>query len=128
MRLSIQGYKLVETKSIGRPPLLSQQVVSLMVDDRGWIWVGQDAGLTVFDGHAWRSYTQDDGLIWNDTDENAVFSDTDGSMWIGTSGGITHVIQPEKLIQAAPLDLRIASATLGSWETFLNIRAPSHPL
>ena len=66
-----------------------------MVDRRGWVWLGQDAGLTVYDGHAWHSFTQDDGLIWNDTDSYALTEDTDGSMWIGTSGGLSHLIDPQ---------------------------------
>ena len=78
MRLHIDHYRVVESRPIGRPPLLSQQAVSLMVDQRGWLWIGQDAGLTMFDGHSWRSYTQDDGLIWNDTDSFALAEDKDG--------------------------------------------------
>jgi diguanylate cyclase (GGDEF)-like protein len=102
MRLEVRGYRVVEVKHIGRPPLLSQQVVSIIVDHRGWVWVGQDAGLTVFDGHAWRSYTQDDGLIWNDTDSFALSEDSDGSMWIGTSGGLSHLITPGDAPVASP--------------------------
>jgi diguanylate cyclase (GGDEF)-like protein len=95
MRVKVEGYRVVEAKRIGRPPLLSQQVVALLVDHRGWVWVGQDAGLSVFDGHAWRSYTQDDGLIWNDTDSFAMTEDSDHSIWIGTSGGLSHLITPQ---------------------------------
>jgi diguanylate cyclase (GGDEF)-like protein len=95
MQLRVVGYRVVDAKHIGRPPLMSQQVVSLMVDHQGWLWIGQDAGLTVFDGHAWRSYTQDDGLIWNDTDSFALAEDADHSIWIGTSGGLSHLITPQ---------------------------------
>jgi diguanylate cyclase (GGDEF)-like protein len=95
MRLRVDGYRIVEAKHIGRPPLMSQEVVSLLVDQRGWLWVGQDAGLTVFDGQAWRSYTQDDGLLWNDTDSFALAEDADHSIWIGTSGGLSHLITPQ---------------------------------
>src|SRR5208337_3021125 len=63
MRLRVSGNTVVEATHINQPPLLSQQVVSLMVDRRGWVWLGQDAGLTVYNGHSWHSYTQDDGLI-----------------------------------------------------------------
>ena len=51
---------------------MSEEIVSLVVDHRGWLWVGEDAGVTVYDGHRWRSFTQDDGLIWNDTDSFAL--------------------------------------------------------
>ena len=95
MRLRVNGNKVVEAEHIGRPPLMSEEIVSLVVDHRGWLWVGEDAGVTVYDGHRWRSFTQDDGLIWNDTDSFALSEDRDGSMWIGTSGGLSHLIAPQ---------------------------------
>ncbi|HEY6491429.1 MAG: diguanylate cyclase [Terracidiphilus sp.] len=114
MRLRIDKYRVVEAKTFGRPPLLSQQVVSLLVDDRGWIWVGQDAGLSVFDGHAWRSYTQDDGLIWNDTDSFALAEDSDRSIWIGTSGGLSHLITPQNAPTGTPQAPAFSKVTFGS--------------
>ncbi|HWT67238.1 MAG TPA: diguanylate cyclase [Terracidiphilus sp.] len=102
MRLHIEGYQVVDAKHVGRPPLLSQQVVALMVDRRGWLWVGQDQGLSMFDGYTWRSYTEDDGLIWNDTDSFALTEDTDGSIWIGTSGGLSHLLTPADAAQHTP--------------------------
>jgi diguanylate cyclase (GGDEF)-like protein len=95
LRLRIVGDRIVESEHIVRRNLLSKRVVSLAVDHRGWVWVGQDAGLTVYDGHSWRSFTQDDGLIWNDTDSEALAEDPDGSMWIGTSGGLSHLLRPQ---------------------------------
>ena len=95
MRIRVNAYRIVEAEHIAHPPLLSQEVVSLVVDRRGWLWVGEDAGVTVYDGFRWRSFTQDDGLIWNDTDSNAMTEDRDGSMWIGTSGGLSHLIEPK---------------------------------
>ncbi|MGB6691313.1 MAG: diguanylate cyclase [Terracidiphilus sp.] len=94
LRLRIAGDRVVEAEHIVRPQLLSEQVVALLVDRRGWLWAGQDAGLTVFDGRSWRSFTQDDGLIWNDIDANGLSEDKDGSIWVGTSGGISHFIDP----------------------------------
>ncbi len=102
LRQRMDGYRAIETEQVGRPPLLSEQVVSLMVDHRGWVWVGQDAGLTVFDGSSWHSYTQDDGLLWNDTDSFALSEDTDGSMWIGTSGGLSHLMAPDDAPDSSP--------------------------
>ena len=73
MKLRVEGYKVVSAEHIGRPPLMSEEIVSLLVDHRGWLWVGEDAGVTVYDGQMWRSFTQDDGLIWNDTDSFAIY-------------------------------------------------------
>ncbi|MGB7548844.1 MAG: diguanylate cyclase [Terracidiphilus sp.] len=110
MRMRVSGDRVVEAKQFGTPPLLSDQVVALVADDRGWVWVGQDAGVSVYDGHDWRSFTQDDGLIWNDIDGSALMEDADGSMWIGTSGGLSHLLQPRAApagLQAAPVFSRV---------------------
>jgi diguanylate cyclase (GGDEF)-like protein len=95
MRMRISGNRIVEANPVGRPPLLSEQVLSILVDHRGWVWMGQDMGLSVYNGHSWRSFTHDDGLIWNDTDSYALMEDTDGSIWIGTSGGVSHLMEPK---------------------------------
>jgi diguanylate cyclase (GGDEF)-like protein len=102
MRLRIVDNRILDSERIPRTHLLSDQVVSLAVDRRGWLWVGQDAGLTVFDGQHWRSYTQDDGLIWNDLDAYALAADPDGSLWIGTSGGLAHFLTPQSDGAVAP--------------------------
>ncbi|HSZ16497.1 MAG TPA: diguanylate cyclase [Terracidiphilus sp.] len=114
MRLRIDGYRVAEAKHIGRPPLLSEEVVALLVDQRGWVWVGQDAGLSVFDGQAWRSYTQDDGLLWNDTDSFALTEDTDHSIWIGTSGGLSHLITPQNAPVGVPQAPAFSKVTYGN--------------
>ena len=114
MRLHVSGYKVVEAEHIGRPPLMSEEIVSLVVDHRGWLWVGEDAGVTVYDGHRWRSFTQDDGLIWNDTDSFAMTEDRDGSMWIGTSGGLSHLIAPQDALAGSPPPPAISQVMLGT--------------
>jgi diguanylate cyclase (GGDEF)-like protein len=86
------------------------------VDERGWLWVGTDDGLVLYNGHNWRRYTQRDGLIWNDTDENALFADNDGSLWVGTSDGVSHILKPGELIHDTPLRLTLTRARLGSTE------------
>jgi diguanylate cyclase (GGDEF)-like protein len=85
----------------------------LYVDRRGWLWAGEDAGLTVFDGHSWRSFDQDDGLIWNDQDSNGINEDADGSMWIGTSGGLSHLMKPETGPVIAPQPPAIPQIAFG---------------
>jgi len=114
MHLHVSGSHADHVQWISEGGMTSAAVYFTLVDRRGWLWVGTDEGFSLFDGHVWRKFTQSDGLIWNDTDQNAVMSDVDGSMWIGTSGGLTHVIHPERLIRSNPLDLRIERATIGS--------------
>ena len=114
MRIRVSGYRITETEHIGRPPLLSQEVVSLAVDHRGWLWIGEDAGVTVYDGNRWRSFTQDDGLIWNDTDSSALNEDIDGSIWIGTSGGLSHLIEPKDALAGSSPPPVFSQVSLGN--------------
>jgi diguanylate cyclase (GGDEF)-like protein len=114
LRSTIENYKAVETKHIGRPPLLSQQAVAMMVDSLGRIWIGQDAGLSMFNGRSWRSFTQDDGLIWNDTDSFALTEDKDGTVWVGTSGGLSHLLAPNDDVNTAPQPPVFSQVTYGS--------------
>ena len=90
-RLTRNGNQITRAERI---PLLSNMVLFLRVDRRGWLWVGEDQGVQVFDGRFWRRYSIDNGLIWNDTDAEAFFEDVDGSVWIGTSGGLSHFNVP----------------------------------
>lgn len=113
MRLRLHGTRVVEAQPISRPHLLSPQVVALMVDHRGWLWVGQDAGVSVYDGKIWRSFTHNDGLIWNDTDSNALDEDADGTLWIGTSGGLSHMLRPDTMPAPAPQPPAIAQIQFG---------------
>ncbi len=114
MRLRVSGDRVVETVHIARPHVLSQQVVSMVVDRRGWLWLGQDAGLTMYDGHAWHSFTQDDGLLWNDTDSYGLQEDSDGSMWISTSGGLSHLIDPQTAPAGSPRPPAFSQVTYGT--------------
>ena len=51
-------------------------------------------GVDRYDGKAWRHLDKADGLAVNDCDHNAFFDDEDGSVWIGTSKGLTHFLHP----------------------------------
>jgi signal transduction histidine kinase/ActR/RegA family two-component response regulator len=74
--------------------LRSDQAIFVRVDRRGWVWFGTDHGIDVLRGGKWRHYGQQDGMIWDDCDSDAVYEDTDGSMWIGTSRGLAHFLVP----------------------------------
>lgn len=95
------------------PEIVSSDVQFVRFDHRGWLWVGTDLGVNVFDGIHWKLLTQRDGLISNDTNEGAFFGDTDGSIWIGVNGGAIHLLHPEHLFSQDPLQVMLKSATLG---------------
>ena len=91
-------------------------VYSLRTDARGWIWANTGEGLAVYDGHAWRRLEIQDGLVWTDTEQFALYPDDDGSIWVGTARGITHIKDPVRWAQmmSRPLRLDIAQAQLGT--------------
>jgi diguanylate cyclase (GGDEF)-like protein len=98
-------------------------VYFVRADGRGWVWLGTDQGVIVFDGKIWRRIDEDDGLVWNDTQVYGFLADNDGSVWIGTSAGLTHIRDPQRLMGApVPLSIDIASAQLGS-----ELLDPRHP-
>jgi diguanylate cyclase (GGDEF)-like protein len=91
-------------------------VYSLRTDSRGWVWANTGEGLAVYDGHVWRRIEIQDGMIWTDTEQFALYADDDGSIWVGTARGITHIKDPVRWVQmiSRPLRLDIAKAQLGT--------------
>ncbi len=96
--------------------LNGSSVYSLRADSRGWIWANTGEGLGVYDGHVWRRIETQDGLIWADTEQFALYPDDDGSIWVGTARGITHIKDPVRWVQliSRPLKLDITKAQLGA--------------
>ena len=113
VRLTIRGSSVIETQVFSKPQLASDLVVAIVADHRGWIWIGTDQGVDVFDGAHWRRYTTNDGLISNDLNERALWVDKDGSQWIGSSGGLSHLISP-LVNSTAPPDPVLTAVQYGS--------------
>ncbi len=91
-------------------------VYSLRTDHRGWVWANTGNGVGLYDGHTWRRMGVEDGIIWSDTEQGAFYADDDGSVWVGTSGGLTHIKDPERWIRktSQPVTLAISRAQFGS--------------
>jgi ligand-binding sensor domain-containing protein/signal transduction histidine kinase len=60
-------------------------VFAIHEDHAGALWFGTRAGLNVWNGREWKSYTTQDGLAANEV--RAVMDDREGNLWIGTRGG-----------------------------------------
>jgi diguanylate cyclase (GGDEF)-like protein len=95
--------------------LSGSTVYSLRADSRGWVWANTGEGLGVYDGHTWRRIEIQDGLVWADTEQFALYPDDDGSIWVGTGRGITHIKDPVRWVQmiSRPLKLDVTKARLG---------------
>ena len=68
----------------------------------------------------WRHYGQVDGLVWDDCNSRAFFADADGTVWIGTSRGLSR-FHPHANTPASPPTVVVTDARLG--ETQLNPNA-----
>jgi signal transduction histidine kinase/CheY-like chemotaxis protein/streptogramin lyase len=93
--------------------LRSDKTLFLQLDSRGWLWVGTDHGVDVFDRARWRHYGRSDGLIWDDCNSRAFFADSDGSVWIGTSRGLSRFQPDATLSPSFPPPVVFTSVKLG---------------
>lgn len=113
LHLKIEGGHVKLLAYLTTPQMVSNDIEFVRFDREGWLWVGTDLGVEVFDGEQWKLITQRDGLVSNDTNEGAFFADTDGSVWIGVNGGLAHVLHPPDLYNQENLQVKLTSVMLG---------------
>ncbi len=113
MHLRVQDDVAIAAEPQPPPELDSVEVMFLRYDRRGWLWTGSGSGVYVFNGTRWRHLTEKDGLTWNDCNEGAFLDDTDGTIWIGTSNGLSHLLHPAAIFDQSDLRIVVTSATLG---------------
>jgi diguanylate cyclase (GGDEF)-like protein len=102
-RFTPNGDRLMAWQLVPPSELRVLEPLAILVDRRGWVWLGTDQGLLVWNGQNWRHLAQESGLIWNDVNEGVMSEASDGSLWIGTSGGVSHLLHPERVFAAIPL-------------------------
>lgn len=93
--------------------LAQDLVVFMAADAMDRIWVGSDFGVLGFDQGAFKRYTHRDGLLWNDTDLNAVTISSDGSLWVGPSRGVSRLTAPGSGFRGTLSPPAILQARLG---------------
>ncbi len=118
-RLEFDGQRLRARHFGPRDGLPAARTYFLRFDRRGWLWVGSDMGVDRFDGSAWRHLDKADGLTVSDCDHNAFYDDEDGSVWIGTSKGLTHFLHP-----AADAPRPVEAPMVLTWLRLGGIAAP----
>jgi len=107
------GEVKVESSITQANGLRSDKTLFLQLDSRGWLWVGTDHGLDVFDRARWRHYGRSDGLIWDDCNAKAFFADSDGSVWVGTSRGLSRFEPATTIKPNIPPTVVFTSVKLG---------------
>ena len=113
-RLTLHADHVVSSMSVSIESIGSNSVTALMVDHRGWIWVGTDQGVAVHDGRRWVATDADQGLLSNDVNQGGIREDPDGSVWITTSRGVSHLRDPLHLFADHLLNITIPQARIGS--------------
>jgi diguanylate cyclase (GGDEF)-like protein len=94
-------------------------------DRRGWMWIGGDRGVDVFDGTTWQYFDRAQGLVWNDCNDNSFYADSDGSVWLGTSRGLAH-FRPRATPLPKPSPRVVITAA--SWGSHLLAGGPVAPV
>ncbi|HXP87973.1 MAG TPA: ATP-binding protein [Bryobacteraceae bacterium] len=113
--------------------LHSDKTVFLNYDSRGWLWVGTDRGVDVFDRARWRHYGRSEGLIWDDCNSNAFYAGPEGEgpsgqvtggqvaggqvaggqVWIGTSRGLSRFAPQSVPLPSVPPPVVFTSVQFG---------------
>ncbi len=87
-RVSRRAERAVVEKGVQRPG--SDGIVYFLnLDAAGRMWAGTERGVDIWDGSRWSHYDTSDGLAWDDCNLNGFAAEADGSVWIGTSGGLS---------------------------------------
>ena len=104
----IRSYAAIPVEDTG-----TTLIYAVMVDHRGWVWAGTALGISVYDGTRWVSANADQGLLSNDVNQSGIREDPDGSVWITTTGGVSHLKDPASLFVVRPLRVMVTAARLG---------------
>lgn len=79
---------------VGDVLLRRTDLYSLEVDRAGRLWAASGKGMDVLEHGRWQRLDSSDGLAWDDQATGAFLDDADGSIWLGTSGGVSHLLRP----------------------------------
>ena len=115
-RLTVVGDRFRLQHFTERNGLRANDVAAVATDSQGWIWAPSNEGVDAFDGENWHHYGQPEGLLWDDCAERSLFADPDGSVWIGTSRGLSRYHPLAHAIPKVPPPVVLTSvASGGRW-------------
>ena len=88
-------------------------VYFLQLDASGRLWAGTERGVDMWNGSRWSHYGTSDGLAWNDCDLNGFAQEPDGTVWIGTSGGLSQFKARPRLSPEVPIEVVFTKLVMG---------------
>jgi diguanylate cyclase (GGDEF)-like protein len=77
------------------------------------LWVGTERGVDTWDGSRWSHYDTRDGLAWDDCNLNGFAAQADGTVWIGTSGGLSRFKPRSRGAPEAPPEAVFTKLVMG---------------
>jgi PAS domain S-box-containing protein len=87
------GGRAVAVTHIGAADGLTSAMVYFLGEDRERrLWIGTGDGVNVLGPGGPDHFDKSDGLAGNDSASQAFFLDRDGSLWLGSTGGGSHVL------------------------------------
>ncbi|MEO8699557.1 MAG: two-component regulator propeller domain-containing protein [Kofleriaceae bacterium] len=108
------GRTVSAVQHLGIADGLSTGMVYFLGEDRRHnLWVGTGDGLDVFSARGAEHFADRDGLAGNDAAATAFFEDIDGSLWLGSTGGVSHVDAVHYEGPLAPPHTEVRSGRLG---------------
>jgi signal transduction histidine kinase/CheY-like chemotaxis protein/streptogramin lyase len=116
-RLSFDGGKPRLEHFTERNGLTADGIAVLRTDARGRLWAGTNEGVEMFDGQKWHHYGQAQGLLWEDCVSRAMFADPEGSVWIGTSRGLSRFHPAAQAMPSVPPPVLLTSVHFGNHST-----------
>ena len=109
----VAGRTLVALPRLRAPEIASNSILFVRSDSRGWTWIGSDHGIDLLAGAVATRFDSSDGPLTNDLDQESVLEDHDGSMWFGSSSGLSHLLDPTHLPARKELHPQVTSITYG---------------
>jgi len=89
-------------------------VYFLDFDAAGRLWAGTERGVDVWDGFRWSHYDIRNGLAGDDCNLNAFAAEADGTVWIGTSAGLSRFTPHPRGSPDAPIDVVFTHLAMGT--------------
>jgi diguanylate cyclase (GGDEF)-like protein len=89
-------------------------VYFLDFDAAGRLWAGTERGVDAWDGSRWSHYDIRNGLAGDDCNLNAFASEADGTVWIGTSAGLSHFKPRSSGSPDAPIKVVFTHLVMGT--------------
>jgi diguanylate cyclase (GGDEF)-like protein len=123
-RVHLQTNGLAVEKGVQRPGT-DGLIYFLEFDASGKLWAGTEHGVDVWNGARWSHYDMGDGLTWNDCNLNAFAEEPDGTVWIGTSGGLSRFKPRPSHESVAPLEVVFTRLLMGQTDVSNQINPSS---